>query len=110
MIRLALALALAASGSLATVSHAEPVPDVALSPAVAEAAPAVDAPIAEVTVFSDRARIRRRGRLPARAGGAGVASPAAVIRLPDLPGAAFLDTVRVVASSGRVLRVEATPV
>jgi hypothetical protein len=101
-------LAVVAVGWLGTVgadsARAGTVPDVVLSPAAAEAAAPVDAPIAEVTVFSDRARVRRRGRVAA--GKAGVA----IVRLPDLPGAAFLDTVRVAAEGARVLRVEATPV
>ena len=63
----------------------------------------VDARIAEVTVFSDRARVRRRGRATGKAG-------IEVVRFPSLPGAVFLDTVRVSATGGRVLRVEATPV
>jgi hypothetical protein len=106
------ALALAALGSLGALgtggalpARAAVVPDVVLSTAAAEGAAPIDAPIAEVTVFSDRARVRRRGRLPAaRAGGA------TIVRLPDLPGGAFIDTVRVAADGARVLRVEATPV
>jgi hypothetical protein len=79
------------------------VPDVAVSAGAAEAAPRVEARIAEVTVYSDRARLRRRGRFEARAG-------VGLLRLPDLPGAALLDTVRVSAGGARVLRVEVTPV
>jgi hypothetical protein len=86
-------------------ARAATVPDVVLSTASAEGAPAIEAPVAEVTVFSDRARVRRRGRLPA-----GRAAGVATVRLPDLPGATFLDTVRVAADGARVLRVEATPV
>jgi hypothetical protein len=78
------------------------VPDIVLGPDTADA-PKVDAPIAEVTVFSDRARVRRRGRATVK-GGAGV------VRLPDLPGGVFIDTIRVAATGGRVLRVEATPI
>jgi len=96
-----LALALAPVAAAGAVE--KKVPDVVVAPAAVEAAPAVDAPIAEVTVFSDRARVRRRGRVALKAG-------AALVRLPDLPGAVFLDTIRVAAGSGRVLRVEATPV
>src|SRR6185369_7051872 len=69
----------------------------------AESAPVLDAPIVEVTVFSDRARVRRRGRVTGQAG-------IQVVRFPGLPGALFLDTVRVSTTGGRVLRVEATPV
>ena len=74
-----------------------------MSPRTAETAAMVDARIAEVTVFSDRARVRRRGRATGKAG-------VEIVRFPSLPGAVFLDTVRVAASGGRVLRVEATPV
>jgi hypothetical protein len=105
------ALAAVALGSLGVLgaerapARAATVPDVVLSTSAAESAAAIDAPIAEVTVFSDRARVRRRGRLPAaHAGGV------TIVRLPDLPGAAFLDTVRVAADGARVLRVEATPI
>ena len=82
---------------------AEKVPAVVLSPKTAESAPVIEAPIAEVTVFSDRARVRRRGRAPGKAG-------VEIIHFPSLPGAVFLDTVRVSTTGGRVLRVEATPV
>jgi len=80
------------------------VPNVAVTADAADEASRADAPIVEVTVFSDRARVRRRGRVPLEAAGVGV------VRLPDLPGATFLDTIRVSAGGGRVLRVEATPV
>jgi hypothetical protein len=83
-------------------ARAQKVPDLVVGPGAADAAAPVEARIAEVTVFSDRARIRRRGRVPAGA---------RLARFPDLPGATFLDTVRVAALGGaRVLRVEATPV
>ena len=78
------------------------VPDIVLGPDVADASK-VDAPIAEVTVYSDRARVRRRGR-------ATVKGSASVVRLPDLPGGVLIDTIRVAATGGRVLRVEATPI
>lgn len=106
-----LAVAVAVGVGIGWLSDAVPsaraawVPDVVLTTATAEGAAPVEAPIAEVTVFSDRARVRRRGRLPAaHAGGV------TIVRLPDLPGAAFLDTVRVGVTGARVLRVEATPV
>src|SRR5688572_9302955 len=83
---------------------AEKVPDVVLGPETAQAAPAIAAPITEVTVFSDRARVRRRGRAPARGGGV------ALVRFPVLPGAVLLDSVRVSASAGRVVRAESTPI
>ena len=91
---------------VAAQTRAEKVPGVVLSPKTAEAAAVIEAPIAEVTVFSDRARVRRRGRATGKAG-------IEVIRFPSLPGAVFLDTIRVAitgATGGRVLRVEATPV
>ena len=96
----ALAFGAARPGALAA---ADKVPGVVLSPKAAESAPLVEARIAEVTVFSDRARVRRRGRAPGKAG-------VELVRFPSLPGAVFLDTIRVSATGGRVLRVEATPV
>jgi len=78
------------------------VPGVVWTATTAANAAHVDARIAEVTVFSDRARVRRRGRAPA----AGIQA----VRFPRLPGAAYLDTIRVSVTGGRVLRVEATPV
>ena len=39
-----------------------------------------------------------------------VKAGASVVRFPDVPGAAYLDTIRVGATGGRVLRVEATPI
>jgi hypothetical protein len=84
-------------------AHADKVPGIVLSPKAAESAPLVETHIAEVTVFSDRARIRRRGRAPGKAG-------VELVRFPSLPGAVQLDTIRVSANGGRVLRVEATPV
>jgi hypothetical protein len=84
-------------------TRGEKVPSVVMSPRTAESAAIVDARIAEVTVFSDRARVRRRGRAAGKAG-------IEIVRFPSLPGAVFLDTVRVSANGARVLRVEATPV
>ena len=55
-------------------------------------------------MFSDRARVRRRGRAQVKGGGV------AIVRFPVLPGAVFLDTVRVSSSVGRVLRAESTPI
>jgi hypothetical protein len=78
-------------------------PNVVLGPSELEAAPRIEAPIQEVTVFSDRARVRRRGRVALKSG-------ATVLRLPDLPGATFLDAIHVSATGARVMRVEATPV
>ena len=87
----------------APLAAAEKVPAVVLSPKTAESAPVIEAPIAEVTVFSDRARVRRRGHATGKAG-------IEIVHFPSLPGAVFLDTVRVSTTGGRVLRVEATPV
>ena len=78
-------------------------PNVVVGPTEVEAAPHVDARIEEVTVFSDRARVRRRGRASLKPG-------ATLVRLPDLPGATFLDTIHVAATGARVLRVETTPI
>ena len=54
----------------------------------------VDARIAEVTVFSDRARVRRRGRATRQGGRRDRAASR------SLPGAVFLDTIRVSATGG----------
>jgi hypothetical protein len=97
------ALALQPVPPAAGQTRGEKVPGVVMSPRTAESAALVDAPVAEVTVFSDRARVRRRGRAAGKAG-------VEVVRFPSLPGAVFLDTVRVAANGARVLRVEATPV
>lgn len=78
-------------------------PAVVAGPELSEQATVVDAPIDQVTVFSDRARIRRRARLEVGAG-------ARALRLPDLQGSVLLDTVRVSVKPGKVLRVETTPV
>lgn len=79
------------------------VPNVTAGPDLVDQARMVEAPIAQVTVYSDRARVRRKAapNLPA-----GIHT----LRLPDLPGAVLLDTVRVETGAGRVLRVEAVPV
>lgn len=90
-----------ALGLLALAVVAAPV--VTAGPDLADRATALEAPIAEVTVYSDRARIRRRGRHNA---GPGVHA----LQLPDLPGAVLLDTVRLSCKGGRVLRIEVTPV
>jgi hypothetical protein len=105
---LSLSLVLASVGwraSLAPAAEPRPtkVPNVVLGPSQVESAPRIEAPIREVTVFSDRARVRRRGHAALKAG-------AGVLRLPDLPGAAFLDTIHVSATGARVVRVETTPV
>ncbi len=79
------------------------VPEVEAGPDLADQARAVELPVAQVTVFSDRARVRREARVELKAG-------VQALRLPDLPGAAWLDTVRVELSRGKVLRIEAVPV
>jgi len=100
-----LAALLAVTG--ARDARAERVPEIAVGPATLDAAQRVDARPAEVTVYSDRARVRRRGR--GHLAGA-PASGATVVRFPDLPGGGWTDTVRVAATGARVLRVEARPV
>jgi hypothetical protein len=67
------------------------------------AARTVEAPIAEVTVFGDRARVHRRATVDLAAG-------TQVLALPDLPGGTWLDTVRVTADGARIVRVETAPV
>lgn len=79
------------------------VPAVVAGPDLAQTAVTVDAPITAVTVYSDRARVTRTARAPA---GKGVVA----LRFPDLPGALALDSLRMTASGGRVIRVEANPV
>ena len=78
------------------------VPEVTIGPDFAETARPVDAAIQEVTVFSDRARVHRRAEVVLPAGVHG-------LRLPDLPGAALLPTVRLEARGGTVIRLEVTP-
>lgn len=89
--------------ALLVLTAAPPVPDVVVGPDLALEAPTVEAPIVSATVFSDRARVRRGGRARLSAG-------VVALRLPDLPGATLLDTVRVSVAGARVLRVEAVPV
>ncbi|MCA9560975.1 MAG: DUF4140 domain-containing protein, partial [Myxococcales bacterium] len=93
-------LALACAGAPAA---AERPPAVTAGPALYEAAALVDAPIDGVTVYSDRARITRAGSAE---GAVGVRA----LRLPDLPGATLLDTIRLSADGAEVLRVEAAPI
>jgi len=88
---------------VAALAVAASVPNVTAGPdAVVEADP-LAAPIDSVTVFSDRARVRRKAQANLRSG-------VSTWRLPDLPGATMLDSVRVSSSRGRVLRVEARPI
>ena len=79
------------------------VPDVTAGPGLADQATVVEAPVVDVTVFSDRARVRRRANVDLKAG---IHS----LRLPDLPGAVMMNTVRVECKGARVLRVETMPV
>lgn len=79
------------------------VPAVSSGPDLADQATVLAAPIQEVTVFSDRARVKRTGSARLERG-------ARVLRLPDLPGATLLNTVHVSATGGQVLRVEIAPV
>ncbi len=79
------------------------VPNVTAGPDLANQAVPTDAPITQVEVFSDRARVTRKARIPASKG-------VNVLRLPDLPGATWLDTLRADAKGATVLRVEAIPV
>jgi len=71
-------------------------------PDLVERAVPIELPVAEVMVFSDRARVTRRGPVK----GSGLQ----VLRLPDLPGSTLPGSVRVTSSSGTVLRVETAPV
>ena len=75
---------------------------VSAGPDLAERAVAVDLPITEVVVFSDRARITRRGDVR----GTGPR----VLRAPDVPGGVMLDSVRVTSTGMKVVRVETRPV
>ena len=95
--------ALAALILFVMANTAPHVPAVTAGPDLVEGAKVVDAPISEVTVFSDRARVRRKAAIDLAAG-------AQTLRLPDLPGVVMMDSVRVACVGGQVLRVEAVPV
>jgi hypothetical protein len=84
-------------GFVAAATQASSGPDTAF-----RAAP-VALPVRDVVVFSDRARVTRRG--PVRFEG-GVQ----VLRAPDLPGATLPGTIRVTATGSKVVRVETRPV
>lgn len=79
------------------------VPAVSAGPELEASARSLDAAVSAVTVYSDRARIERRAKLNLPAGTSTVA-------LPDIPGAALLDSIRVDVSQGKVIRVETRPV
>jgi hypothetical protein len=76
---------------------------VAVGPEVAITATPVVAAIDHVTVYSDRARIRRVGQIT-------VPSGATAVRLPDLPGGVLLHTVRLRCDGAEVARVETSPI
>jgi hypothetical protein len=78
-------------------------PAVVAGPDLAKRATAVEAPITAVTVYSDRARIVRTATAPP---GKGIVA----VRFPDLPGALAMDSLRMSAQDGRVVRIEARPV
>jgi hypothetical protein len=82
-------------------AHAAPTAEA--GPDLAERAVQAPLPVDVVTVFSDRARVRRAGPVKLKRG-------VQVVRAPDLPGTAWVDTVRVSAQGARVLRVETQPV
>ena len=78
-------------------------PAVTAGPDLAEQAVLVDSPISEVTVYSDRARVRRVARVPVKSG-------ISTLRLSDLPGAVMMNSVRVECAGAKVLRVESVPI
>jgi len=78
-------------------------PAVTAGPDLQASALEVKLPITHVTVFSDRARITRSAKVKFEDG-------IQTLRLPDLPGAAMLDTIRVGCRGGRVIRVESAPI
>lgn len=77
----------------------------------ADRAVAVELPMTNVMVFSDRARVTRSGpvRWSALAWPADAGAPK-VVRVPDLPGAVLTGTLRVTAAGAKVVRVEAQAV
>ncbi len=79
------------------------VPDVTAGPGLSEEARVVEAPIQEVTVFSDRAKVFRRASVNLDNG-------IHKLGLPDLPGAVMISTVRVECRGARAIRVETVPV
>lgn len=89
--------------SLLTATVLGAVPKVTAGPDLAKQATIVEAPISGVEVFSDRARVTREARITLPSG-------VSALRLPDLPGATWMDTLRAGASGATVLRVEAIPV
>ncbi len=86
--------------SLILLLSSSQVPKITVGPEAKNLAPQVKAPIEHVTVYSDRALVKRQASVLLTTG-------INTLRLPDLAGAAQLDSIRVSASKGRVLRVEA---
>lgn len=86
--------------SLILLLSSSQVPKITVGPEAKNLAPQVKAPIEHVTVYSDRALVKRQASVLLTTG-------INTLRLPDLAGAARLDSIRVSASKGRVLRVEA---
>lgn len=72
-------------------------------PDLSERATPIELPITDVVVFSDRARVTRKG--PVRLTG-GVQ----VVKAPDLPGGVMLDSVHVTSTGARLVRVETRPI
>jgi hypothetical protein len=72
---------------------------VLLAAAASEQPLVVDLPIQQVMVFSDRARVTRRGPVKLEGG------PQAV-RISDLPGTVMLDSIRVTTTGTKLVRVE----
>ena len=79
------------------------VPQFVSGPELEEKAVSVKAPISNVTVYSDRAMLERTSKI-------GLSSGINVLKLPDLPGAVMLDTIRLEADGAKVLRIETVPI
>ncbi len=79
------------------------VPNVTAGPNLSQEAKAIEAPLNHVTVYSDRARIRRKARVDLTPG-------THTFSLPDLPGAVMMNTVRVSCPGAKVLRIETMPI
>jgi hypothetical protein len=82
---------------------ASPVPAVSAGPDLIEHAELIKAPIADVTVYNDRARVVRKAKLAVKKG-------IHKLKFPELPGAIMTDTVRVVSKQVSVLRIEVIPI
>ncbi len=78
-------------------------PAVTAGPDLAEQAVVVDSPISQVTVYSDRAKVRRVAKVSVKQG-------ISTLRLSDLPGAVIMNSIRVECSGAKVLRVESVPI